>query len=89
MFLFPLVHVLHMVHVHSNKIYVLGHHLKMQMILIGIVYHQDKSVYFTMVQIILIVIQQSVTLMDIFFGQHRIFDPIKEINHRISIQKYF
>jgi hypothetical protein len=57
-FLFHQIHVLHMVPVHSKKIYVLGHHRIIQMISIGIVYHQHKSVYFIMVQIILKVIQQ-------------------------------
>lgn len=57
-FRFHLVHVQHTVHVHSNKIYAVGHHQTKKTISIGIVYHPNKLVYCTMVQIILLLIRQ-------------------------------
>lgn len=57
-FRFHLVLVQPTVHVHSNKIYAVGHHQTMETISIGTVYHPNKLVYCTMVQIILRLIQQ-------------------------------
>ncbi|CAK9189221.1 unnamed protein product [Sphagnum troendelagicum] len=75
--------------VHSNKIFAHGRHRRTRVISIGIVYHQNKSVYSTMERIIRKSIRQLAHNSDIFSGQHPIFERTIKIKHHDSTRKFF
>lgn len=88
MFPFPRANAQLLVRAISNRTCVLGHPRPARMTSIGIVYHRNRSVFSTTVQITRARIQRSIVPSDTFSGLHRTSATTESINRPISSRKF-